>query len=210
MNNHADKTRRHHVFAKLLCVSATISTVPPSYTYGSPFSYMQFHPLAYVVKLKIEMSMADLITSVARARDKIDNIFVTGSQQRAERREQFEVFKEGKTGAAAVVKAFDSNDSSSQGLSGGQDTVRGGPDTNRGSRDIEMGNLAEAGPSNMGDHPGGFVVHRQKEVHMEVERLPSSEDGWKDGQTRRESDERPFCGPKETESSYTKVWGSNG
>lgn len=31
------------------------------------FRYMQFHPLAYIVKLKIEMSMADLIGKVARS-----------------------------------------------------------------------------------------------------------------------------------------------
>ncbi|KAL3427371.1 hypothetical protein PVAG01_00880 [Phlyctema vagabunda] len=30
------------------------------------FVYMQFHPLAYIVKLKIEMSMADLISKVSR------------------------------------------------------------------------------------------------------------------------------------------------
>lgn len=35
-------------------------------TANSTFSYMQFHPLAYMVKLNIEMSMADLIASVAR------------------------------------------------------------------------------------------------------------------------------------------------
>jgi hypothetical protein len=29
-------------------------------------SYMQFHPLAYIVKLNIEMSMADLIGKIAR------------------------------------------------------------------------------------------------------------------------------------------------
>ncbi|KAJ4078995.1 hypothetical protein BFJ63_vAg18291 [Fusarium oxysporum f. sp. narcissi] len=33
------------------------------------FVYMQFHPFAYIVKLKIEMSMADLISKVARTRD---------------------------------------------------------------------------------------------------------------------------------------------
>ncbi|KAF6512708.1 hypothetical protein HZS61_007514 [Fusarium oxysporum f. sp. conglutinans] len=33
------------------------------------FVYMQFHPFAYIVKLKIEMSMADLISKVARNRD---------------------------------------------------------------------------------------------------------------------------------------------
>ncbi|KAG7429481.1 hypothetical protein Forpi1262_v009604 [Fusarium oxysporum f. sp. raphani] len=34
------------------------------------FVYMQFHPFAYIVKLKIEMSMADLISKVARNRDR--------------------------------------------------------------------------------------------------------------------------------------------
>ncbi|KAI4598716.1 hypothetical protein KJ359_002608 [Pestalotiopsis sp. 9143b] len=34
------------------------------------FVYMQFHPLAYTVKLNIEMSMADLIVKVARARNR--------------------------------------------------------------------------------------------------------------------------------------------
>ncbi|KAH7113376.1 hypothetical protein EDB81DRAFT_921840 [Dactylonectria macrodidyma] len=33
------------------------------------FVYMQFHPFAYIVKLKIEMSMADLIGKIARQRD---------------------------------------------------------------------------------------------------------------------------------------------
>lgn len=32
----------------------------------TPLSYMQFHPLAYTVKLNIEMSMADLIGKIAR------------------------------------------------------------------------------------------------------------------------------------------------
>lgn len=33
----------------------------------TPPSYMQFHPLAYIVKLNIEMSMADLIARVTRS-----------------------------------------------------------------------------------------------------------------------------------------------
>lgn len=34
---------------------------------------MQFHPLAYIVKLKIELSMADLIAKIARSRETNDN-----------------------------------------------------------------------------------------------------------------------------------------
>lgn len=32
--------------------------------------YMQFHPLAYIVKLKIEMSMANLIAKIAKAQER--------------------------------------------------------------------------------------------------------------------------------------------
>ncbi|KAK7210079.1 hypothetical protein V2G26_017257 [Clonostachys chloroleuca] len=34
------------------------------------FVYMQFHPLAYIVKLKIEMSMANLIAKIAKAQER--------------------------------------------------------------------------------------------------------------------------------------------
>ncbi|KAI1493571.1 hypothetical protein F5X96DRAFT_169522 [Biscogniauxia mediterranea] len=36
---------------------------------NNTFVYMQFHPLAYTVKLKIEISMADLIVKIAKARN---------------------------------------------------------------------------------------------------------------------------------------------
>lgn len=36
--------------------------------------YMQFHPLAYIVKLKIEMSMADLIAKVAKQKEPFPTI----------------------------------------------------------------------------------------------------------------------------------------
>lgn len=35
-------------------------------------SYIQFHPLAYIVKLNIELSMADLISKVVRRQDRTD------------------------------------------------------------------------------------------------------------------------------------------
>ena len=34
-----------------------------------PSRYMQFHPLAYIVKLRIEMSMADLIAKIAKSKN---------------------------------------------------------------------------------------------------------------------------------------------
>lgn len=38
-------------------------------------SYVQFHPLAYIVKLNIELSMADLISKVVRRQDRVDNSY---------------------------------------------------------------------------------------------------------------------------------------
>ncbi|EOD43835.1 hypothetical protein UCRNP2_9447 [Neofusicoccum parvum UCRNP2] len=38
-----------------------------SMSFRNPFIYVQFHPLAYTIKLAIEMSLADLIAKVARA-----------------------------------------------------------------------------------------------------------------------------------------------
>ena len=64
---------------------------------------MQFHPLAYIVKLNIEMSMADLIGKIARSRNcgvisegtfsstltneplDFDNVFVLNSRRRSTR-----------------------------------------------------------------------------------------------------------------------------
>ncbi|PVH83827.1 hypothetical protein DL98DRAFT_454441 [Cadophora sp. DSE1049] len=37
------------------------------------FIYVQFHPLAYIVKLNIELSMADLISKVVRSHDRVDD-----------------------------------------------------------------------------------------------------------------------------------------
>jgi hypothetical protein len=36
------------------------------------FIYVQFHPVAYIVKLNIECSMADLISKVVRGKDRTD------------------------------------------------------------------------------------------------------------------------------------------
>ncbi|KAI0532181.1 hypothetical protein GGR58DRAFT_523429 [Xylaria digitata] len=47
------------------------------------FVYMQFHPLAYIVKLNIELSMADLIGRIARNRN--DNLILNSSKLASQR-----------------------------------------------------------------------------------------------------------------------------
>lgn len=161
--------------------------------------------------------MADLISSIARANEKIDNVFVNkGNKPRGEKQDPAAVFQ-GKTGAAAVVKAFNSETDSSQDRTVSNGTaIRSGNIGTRGSRDIELQDMLEEGPSdrkhNDGDQTqGAFVVHRKDEVRMEVESLPSiheqhhhshSDGQWDPTQERRGSDERPFV----PEKSYTKVW----
>lgn len=43
---------------------------------------MQFHPLAYMVKLKIEMSMAELIAKIARKKERLPTIHTSSQSQR--------------------------------------------------------------------------------------------------------------------------------
>lgn len=51
--------------------------------------YMQFHPLAYMVKLKIEMFMADLIAKVARKKDPFPAIQPVSTLQQERARSSF-------------------------------------------------------------------------------------------------------------------------
>ncbi|KAL1305481.1 hypothetical protein AAFC00_002357 [Neodothiora populina] len=187
------------------------------------FVYMQFHPLAYIVKLKIEMSMADLISSVARARDEdSNNVFLTGSDPAQTRKDNASAFNP-KTGAAAVVKAFqtDSTSSAENQQKPNRQRPYGG---SRHSGAYEMHNIPESSNTSSewadNDHvpAGRFVVHRQDEVRMEFEDVQIADGGKDDighneegrrphggAQIRRGSDETPFV---EQDKSYTQVWGN--
>lgn len=183
------------------------------------FVYMQFHPLAYIVKLKIEMSMADLITSVARARDDDHgNVFISGSDLTQTRKDNISAFNP-KTGAAAVIRAFQSTASTLT----HEDNSRSRAGTfheRSHSHDFELGNISRESNStsqetNAEVGAGGFVVHRHDEVRMEYETLPPIDEdkGAKEGRRpyggeapSRESDETPFVA--QDKSYTTKVWGS--
>ncbi|EKG20005.1 hypothetical protein MPH_02735 [Macrophomina phaseolina MS6] len=57
-------------------------TIILSMSFKNPFIYVQFHPLAYTIKLAIEMSLANLIAKVARAssaRMGLDDLAVSSS-----------------------------------------------------------------------------------------------------------------------------------
>lgn len=128
------------------------------------------------------MSMADLIASVANARDS-DNgtVFVTGADSdhaNAHTNLGNESIFQTKTGASAVIKAFQQNPSmkvhkkkDSYGLTGFLGTYH--------AHDIELADSSRSSSGDSSPHEGagGFVVHRQDTVHMEYESATSSNKG---------------------------------
>ncbi|KAH6664021.1 hypothetical protein B0J14DRAFT_494014 [Halenospora varia] len=60
--------------AFIVCVSLSMDIlIICMMSLPNSFIYIQFHPLAYIVKLNIELSMADLISKIVRRQDRVDN-----------------------------------------------------------------------------------------------------------------------------------------
>ncbi|KAH8676475.1 hypothetical protein BGZ60DRAFT_446762 [Tricladium varicosporioides] len=60
--------------AFIVCVSLSMDVlIICMMSLPNSFIYIQFHPLAYIVKLNIELSMADLISKIVRRQDRVDN-----------------------------------------------------------------------------------------------------------------------------------------
>ncbi|EOD45720.1 hypothetical protein UCRNP2_7558 [Neofusicoccum parvum UCRNP2] len=76
-----------HKYTKLFWTNATMAIISVfmdvaiilSMFFKNPFVYVQFHPLAYQIKLSIEMSLADLIAKVVRASHEITETHDFGS-----------------------------------------------------------------------------------------------------------------------------------
>ncbi|KAI5235839.1 hypothetical protein E4T42_09616 [Aureobasidium subglaciale] len=140
------------------------------------FVYMQFHPLAYIVKLNIEMTMSELISKVARAQNNPHGAVMpststgdrTGGRSRMTRTED-------KTLTQSKIHAF----------------------TGR-AEDMEMGILEDSGPPHNNLHTqieadgcstdgserdddsinkaAGFGIRRKQEFHVRVEHATPSPD----------------------------------
>ncbi|THX29960.1 hypothetical protein D6D10_08760 [Aureobasidium pullulans] len=176
----------------------------------NPLVYLMFHPLAYVVKLKIEMSMAELIAHVARNQDNGPVRFNN---------------PESSSNGTLGGKGYTFNTATSQSK---RDSTQKTPVP---AGDVELGNIRPQSVEAMHNHFGiieeeesmhhdhedetGFVVHRHDEVTVEVESAPSERSGKTDGQgenfdSRRhtsDSDEAPLRKPTNNMGLNTKVWG---
>ncbi|KAI5196950.1 hypothetical protein E4T38_08247 [Aureobasidium subglaciale] len=162
-----------------------------------------------IVKLKIEMSMAELIAHVARTQDMGPVRFNNPES----------------SNGTINAKGYTFNTTTSQSKRGSVQKAPASPE------DVELGNVRPSSPEAMQNHFGiieeeetmhddhhiedGFVVHRHNEITVEVESAPSERSEKTDGQgenfdSRRhtsDSDEAPLRKPTNTMGVNTKVWG---
>lgn len=174
----------------------------------NPLVYLMFHPLAYIVKLKIELSMAELIAVVARNPENGPVRFNNPSSSNGTMSGKGYTFNTQTTQKRASVQK-----------------APGAPE------DVELGNVRPE-TRDMGhfgiveeeedrrDHDSddianGFVVHRHNEITVEVESAPSERSEKTDAHgenfdSRRhtsDSDEAPLRKPTNVMGLNTKVWG---
>ncbi|KAG9847631.1 hypothetical protein KCU98_g5864, partial [Aureobasidium melanogenum] len=173
--------------------------------------YLMFHPLAYIVKLKIELSMAELIAIVARNQENGPIRFNDPSS----------------SNGTLSAKGYTFNTLTTQSKRASVQKSPATPD------DVELGDVRPESGEAMHSHFGiieeeeetrnhdsedianGFVVHRHNEITVEVESAPSERSEKTDGQgenfdSRRhtsDSDEAPLRKPTNTMGLNTKVWG---
>lgn len=189
----------------------------------NPLVYLMFHPLAYTVKLKIEMSMAELIAHVSRAQEP-GPVKYNGEGSSGYRSEN-----------GTITKGFNSTTvfSPTRTTASKRDSTHmPASQSPHPDRDLEMGKMRPQSPESMpSSHFGiipeeasqhedvieaqhGFIVHRHHEVTMEVESVPSERSDKhtesEDYDTRRrtqDSDEQPLRKDGNPMGLATKVWG---
>lgn len=180
--------------------------------------YMQFHPLAYIVKLNIEMSMANLIAKVSKPSPNEENernFTIMGGfdddqiTNRPTRNSKIYSPEDSPNSKTPMHHHKDFNASSS--------------DTDGKSHDLELMELDRDVEANRrsSDQEGGMIVHTRKEVHVTVSRASVDGEGRGDGDSGKgDSDERPLREILENETvdkhgkrsgngfgSRTQIWG---
>lgn len=128
------------------------------------FVYMQFHPLAYIVKLKIEMSMADLIATVSRSANANSNF---------ELNRGYGFRPDGlKIGNKSTAKATYSSKMDSMSSSNADDLERKADRNSDFAEDKDDTELREIMRS------GGMGIAPQKDIHSAFDDLNDNEDDY--------------------------------
>ncbi|KAG9756849.1 hypothetical protein KCU73_g4711, partial [Aureobasidium melanogenum] len=140
------------------------------------FVYMQFHPLAYIVKLNIEMTMSELISKVARAQNNPHGAVMasTSTGTRSGGRSRVTRTGDDKTLTQSKINAFTGR---SEDMEMGILENTGPPHHNNLHTQIEADNSSTDG-SDHDEEPinkaTGFVVRRKQEFHVRVEHAAPS------------------------------------
>ncbi|KAG9815435.1 hypothetical protein KCU63_g19501, partial [Aureobasidium melanogenum] len=140
------------------------------------FVYMQFHPLAYIVKLNIEMTMSELISKVARAQNNPHGAVMasTSTGTRSGGRSRATRTGDDKTLTQSKINAFTGR---SEDMEMGILENTGPPHHNNLHTQIEADNSSTDG-SDHDEEPinkaTGFVVRRKQEFHVRVEHAAPS------------------------------------
>ncbi|KAH8203037.1 hypothetical protein TruAng_002765 [Truncatella angustata] len=153
------------------------------------FVYMQFHPLAYIVKLNIEMSMAELIVKVAKARNQA-NIDADGPVLENDIGHSSEQTKSRSRVGATALSKRDRWSGDRYGISEAR------------ANGIELADIARSGSDSIApedEREGDRNIYTTHEVHVEFEKAsqksensasPSFYEG--NGPKRDEEDTRPL------------------
>ncbi|KAI4816159.1 hypothetical protein E4T45_10607, partial [Aureobasidium sp. EXF-8846] len=140
------------------------------------FVYMQFHPLAYIVKLNIEMTMSELISKVARAQNNPHGAVMpsTSTGDRTGGRSRITKTGDDKTLTQSKIHAFSGR---SEDMEMGILENSGPPHNNNLHTQIEADNSSTDGSDRDDESIGkatGFVVRRKQEFHVRVEHATPS------------------------------------
>ncbi|OJD35384.1 uncharacterized protein BKCO1_1700048 [Diplodia corticola] len=184
------------------------------------FVYMQFHPLAYIVKLKIEMSMADLIATVSRSANTGGLDFRRNSNRTRDNKQQAVINAFAGRTESTTSSDIEALDKKHNDYPEDQDEV----ELRRIMRSGGVGRPAQKDLHSTGvddDHhhhgyqqrEGPLVVHQQQEISVEVENVSYAASGAPS--LGDDSDERPLQstsvpGVKQKTGfgMHTKVWGA--
>ncbi|EXK76098.1 hypothetical protein FOQG_19143 [Fusarium oxysporum f. sp. raphani 54005] len=135
------------------------------------FVYMQFHPFAYIVKLKIEMSMADLIGKVAKKRDCVvvsEGTFSNAEEGRTglPKKSFASVSRNQRTLVEEVDDVLDVVSIELQEVSNGTTGVNFQPET--------MSDADKFASHSCSDLQLGTAIYTTREICIDTERTPSS------------------------------------
>lgn len=171
---------------------------------------MQFHPLAYIVKLNIEMTMSELISKVARAQNNPHGAVMpstTTGDRSGGRSRMTRGGGDDKTLTQSKINAF--NGPVSEDMEMGILENSGPPNNNRTEIEADASSTDGSDRDDESINRNGFVVRRKQEFHVRVESAtPSPNTDTEQRRLHGPSPDSSRLGNQNQEESTHTQWGS--